>query len=824
MTLVILAWRGLHRQWHSGEVLLMALAVALVVAAMTAIGVVAQRVDDNLQQKAGQLLGADLVVSADRPLPAQWRDTARRAGLEVTGVSAFVSMASAGERSQLSDVRAVDGGFPLRGEAATSAPPAPGEVWVDASLAQRLDLAKGAEIALGYTRFRVSRVLAARGDAAFEVFNVAPRLVMNAADLASTGLIAPGSRVTYRLLLAGAPGSISDVRMLLEAQRQPGQRLQGLQDARPEIRNTLQRAHQFLALTAMASVVLAAVALVLAARQYVLRRVAETALMRSWGQPSRRILALHVMQVGLIGVLASLVGAMLGFGLQQVLADQLAAFVGDGLPAATSGPVLAGIGSGLLLLASTVLPPLARLRDVPPLRVLREDLPAPGLAGWLAACTTLLTCGGLLVWQAGEWRLGLFTLAGFVGTLLLAALAGAGLLPLARLVRAVVPSQMGSGVRLGLAALTRRWQATLLQVVVLASGIAALLLLTVVRDDLLGAWRATLPDNAPNRFIINLTPEQVPVLQQIFAAEGRPVPEAFPMVRGRLLAINGQQVDPSRYADEGTRRLVEREFNLSIATRLDDSDNSITAGRWWRADELDQPWVSVEQGIATKLGVAVGDRLRYALGSREVEVTVRSIRKVRWDSFGVNFFVVATPAVLAGEPATWVASLFVPPDAPALEPRLVRALPNATLVNVGELLERVRSLVERLAGAVSLLASLTLFSGVLVVAAALLFSQHERRREAALLRALGATRGQLRTAWLCEFVVVGVLAASVAAGGAIVAGGVLASQVLEVPAQWSLKPLALALALGIGLTLAGAFGLLRSATHAAPMASLREPL
>jgi putative ABC transport system permease protein len=821
MNLLALAWRGLCRQWRSGEMVLIALALVLAVAAMSAIGVVAQRVEDNLSDKAGQLLGADLVVSGDRPLPEAWTDRARMAGLAATRVSAFASMATAGDRNQLAEVRAVDGPFPLRGEQATGAWPGRGEVWIDVGLAQRLDLAVGDTLGLGYSRFTVSRLLQARGDAAFEVFSVAPRLVMHAADLSATGLLAPGSRVGYRLLLAGPMAAIGRVRATLEPQLGRGQRIQGLQDARPEIRDTLQRARRFLSLTAMASVVLAAVALMLAARQYVRRRVEETALMRSWGLSSRRILGLHASQLLMAGGLASLLGALLGFALQHLLAGQLSTFVGERLPPPAAGPALSAFGCGLLLLLATAAPPLLRLRGVSPLRVLREDLPALGLGGWSTALLTLGTTAALLVWQAGEWRLGVYALAGFLATLLAAGAAAAALLPLARLVRAATPARAGSGWRLGLAALTRRWRDTLLQVMVLATGIMALLLLTVVRADLIGAWQASVPADAPNRFVINLTPEQVPQFQRVFRDHGLPAPVAYPMVRGRLLAINGLAVDPARYADESTRRLVEREFNLSFERDLPRSDNRIVAGRWWRPSELDLGLASVEEGVARKLGIGLGDRLRWGLGGREVETTVQSVRTVRWDSFGVNFFVVATPAVLAGEPSTWVASFFVPLDRPDLETALVRALPNATLVDVGEFLQRIRALVDRLAAAVSLLASLTLLAGVLVVAASLLLSQAERQREATILRALGASGAQLRGALVCEFILVGLLAGIVAAAGALVTGWLVAVHVLDVPPHLSPLPLFWALLLGVGLALTGAAWLLRSVIGHPPMTVLR---
>lgn len=800
---------------------LIALALSLAVSAMSAIGVVAKRVDDNLNDKAGQLLGADLVLSADRPLPDSWVQEARLAGVELTRVSAFTSMAIAGDRNQLAEVRAVDGAFPLRGEQADGVWPARGEVWIDVSLAQRLAVKVGDVLGLGYGRFTVGRLLSSRGDAAFEVFSVAPRLVMHEEDLPSTGLLAPGSRVSYRLLVAGPPAAVARLRAVLGPQLGRGQRIQGLQDARPEIRETLQRARRFLALSAMASVVLAAVALVLAARQYVRRRVEETALMRCWGLPSGRILALHSLQLLMSGVLASVLGTLLGFGLQHLLSGQLAAFVGERLPPPSGGPAAAAFACGILLLFAAAAPPLLRLRGVSPLRVLREDLPPLGLGGWATVSLTLAVVAALLVWQAGEWRLGLYALAGFLATLLVAGAAAGVLLPLARLLRAATPAHTGSGWRLGLAALTRRWRDTLLQVMVLATGIMALLLLTVVRADLIDAWHASVPADAPNRFIINLTPEQVPRFWRVFREQGLPAPAAYPMVRGRLLSINDSPVDPARFADENTRRLVEREFNLSFERDLTQRDNRIVSGRWWHAAELEQSLVSLEEGVANRLGIVVGDRLRWGLGSREVETLVQSVRAVRWDSFGVNFFVVATPAVLAGEPSTWVASFFVPQHRPDLEPLLVRELPNATLIDVGEFLQRIRSLVDRLAAAVSLLASLTLLSGALVVAASLLLSQEERQREAAILRALGASRAQLGGALLCEFVLVGALAGMVAAAGALATGWLVAVHVLEVPAHLSPVPLLWALLLGIGLALAGAAWLLRAVIAHPPMTALR---
>jgi len=775
--------RSLLRQWRGGELLLIALALVLVVAALAAVNVTAQRVDDSLRERAGQLLGADLVITGDRPLPVAWREQATAAGLTSTSVAGFLSMVALDEATQLAEVRAVDGRFPLRGDAGQSeqlpALPAPGTAWVDASLAERLALQVGSEVQVGYIRLQVTRVIGAEGDAALEVFSISPKLVMHAEDLPASGLIAPGSRVNWRLLLAGPPRQVAALRAKVEAQLERGQRIEGLQDARPEVRSTLERARQFLALAGMASVVLAAVALVLAARRYTARRVDETALMRCWGIPFRRILAVHLGRLLLLGLFASSLGALLGLALQALLAQRLASFVGDALPPAQAAPVLWAAASGVGLFLATVLPPLLRLRQVSALRVLRADLPPLRLAGWAGYFVAGGALAGLMIWQAGDLHSGIYALMGYVLTLLVALVLGSLLVRLLGAARQRIGS-VGSGLRLGLAAIARAPGRSVLQVAALAVGIMSLLLLTVVRGDLLSAWRASLPPDAPNRFVINLQPADLQRFEALFNDSGLPVPRSYPMVRGRLLAINGRDIDPEDYSDSRTRRLVEREFNLSFDAQPDYRGSRLLSGRWWAPDSSALE-ASVESGIASRLAIGIGDQLRYAVGGRNVELTVTSLREVDWDSFGVNFFVVASPAALAGEPTTWVASFYLPPDQRAFDTRLVQALPSINVIDVGELLERIRELVDRLAAAVGLLAWLTIGSGLLVVGAAVLAAQDERLREAALLRSLGASRRQLRGALLAELALTGVLAGVVASLGAWSAGALLATRVLDVP-------------------------------------------
>jgi putative ABC transport system permease protein len=784
---VLLSVRLLARDWRAGELRVLAVALIVAVASLTTVAFFADRVRQALSQEANQLLGADLMVFSDRPVGAPLEERARALGLATVRLVRFPSMAMAGEDSVLTEIKAVGAGYPLKGriairttaEATPSRPagiPEPGTAWVDERLLARLNLALGDEVGLGQRRFRIAAEVVEDPETSVGFLNLGPRLTLNAADLQSTGLITVGSRVGYRLGVAGDPARVAEFRSAAERLIGPGQRVEDVRDARPEIRSALERAEKFLGLSALLSVILAAVAVALAARRYLRRHLDGVAIMRCLGAGQGLILRLHVQQFVMLGIAASLIGCALGALGQSVLAALLAPIVGVRLPLPGSVPVVQGFAAGFVLLLGFALPPIFALRKVPTLRVLRRDLGLPDRAGWFGYLAGVLALGGLILWEAQDAKVGWYVLGGSVGTMLVLSLATLALLQLF----AWSGQRAAFAWRFGLANLRRRRLSTVTQVVALGIGIMALVLLTLVRGDLLDNWRRTLPADAPNRFLVNIQPDQAEPLRAFMAEHGYPPPRLFPMIRGRLVEINGRPVSSVDYTEDRAKRLIDREFNLSWAQRPQ-VDNVIVQGRWWTAAERGQPLLSVEDGIAQTLGIRMHDRLTYEVAGARFEATVTSLRKVEWDSFNVNFFVVTPPGLLDPYPASYVTSFHLPAERGALMDQLVKRFPNLVVIDVAAVLGQVQRIMDQLVRAVEFVFLFGLLAGLVVLFAAISATHDERVYDAAILRTMGATGRQMVAAQAAEFVAIGALSGLLAAIGATALGYVLASRVLNVP-------------------------------------------
>lgn len=802
------AWRLLWRDARAGELRLIAVAVVVAVASVTTVGFFADRVHQALSRQANQLLGADLVISADRPLNGELATEARRRGLALTRMARFPSMATLGADSVLSEVKVVNAGYPLRGElriadapgqpdrAATEIP-APGTVWVDERLLLRLSARIGDELGVGSSRLRIARLITREPDAAIGFINSGPRVLLNEQDLAATGLVQVGSRIRYRLLVAGAPDAMRGFRGWLQPRLVPGQRVESIQDARPEIRSALERAEKFLGLAALLSVILAAVAIALTARRYLQRHLDTCALMRCHGASQRQVLLLFVLQFIWLGGAASAAGALLGYAAQQGLALWLSSLVPVELPPPGPLPGLQGLVTGLALLLGFAVPPIVALARVPTLRVLRQDIGLPDRRGLSGYALGALVITLLIVWKAGEWRMGLIVTAGFAAAMLVAALFAWGVLK-------ITGRLPGNGLswRFGVANLRRRPLASVVQVVALGVGVMALLTLTLIRNDLLQLWQTSLPEDAPNRFIVNIQPDQVPALNAFFAGQRQAAPELHPMVRARLLKINDRNVSPETYSDDRARRLVGREFNLSWTTQMQ-RDNRLTAGAWWDAPgkgaAVRPDQFSVEDGIAKALAVTVGDTLTYDAGGRVFTGTVTSLRKVDWDSFNVNFFVVAPPGLLEELPVSYVSSFYLPPDRNALLNALVKDFPNLLLIDVAQVIWQVQQMIGQVSRAVQFVFVFTLLSGLVVLYAALASTQDERLYQATVMRTLGAHRRQLNRANLAEFALIGAMAGLMAAAGANALGMVVAQRIINVDYHFS----AMVWITGVLVTMAG---------------------
>lgn len=784
-----LALRLLARDWRAGELTLVAVAVVVAVASVTTVGFFADRVHQALSRQANQLLGADLVISGDRTLDAAFTAEADQRGLQVARMLRFPSMTAGKEQSVLAEVKVVTAGYPLRGELriadsqhgvdrrATEIPK-PGTVWVDERLITRLQLQVGDAIEIGKSRLPIAQIITQEPDSAIGFINAGPRIMLNDADIAATGLVQVGSRIRYRILVAGAPAAITDYRNWVTPKLAPGQRVESIEDARPEIRSALERSEKFLSLAALLSVVLAAVAIALAARRFLQRHLDACAIMRCHGASQSRLVRLYLLQFVVLGAVASLAGCVAGFIAQHALAIWLGSLVTVELPGAGWMPALHGFVTGLALLLGFALPPVIALAKVPTLRVLRRDIGAPRGMGLLGYALGAVVIAGLIIWKAGDLRLGGMVFAGFAGAMLVAGLLAWGVI-------ALVSRLGGAGVswRFGIANLRRRPLASVLQVVALGIGVMALLTLTIIRSELLDLWQRSLPPDAPNRFIVNVQPDQIPALKQFFDGRGIAMPELHPMVRARLIGINERSVAPADYSDDRARRLVDREFNLSWATQMQ-KDNRLIAGNWWgnkpRSDQF-----SMEDGIAKSLGVGVGDKLTFDAAGSSFKAEITSLRKVDWDSFNVNFFVVSPPGLLEKYPASYVTSFYLPPGNVELLNALVKQFPNFLLIDVAQVLGQVQTMITQVSRAVQFVFLFTLLAGLVVLYAAIASTQDERLYQATIMRTLGASRAQLARANLAEFAVIGALAGLIAVAGANALGYVLAQRVINVGYEFS---------------------------------------
>jgi putative ABC transport system permease protein len=784
---IALSFRLLRRDRRAGELRLLFVAIVIAVASLTSVSFFTSRVERALAREANQLLGGDLAVSSDRPLDATFETEATLLGLNTTRVARFPSMAIAGEASVLSDLRAVGTDYPLRGsvklmdepfgpERVAQGGPARGTAWVDDKLLARLALAVGDSFQVGNVRLKIAAVVAQEPDISIGFVNSGPRVLFNASDLAATDLIQPGSRVRYRLLVAGERPQVERYRAWVESRLERGQRVETVRDARPEIRSALERAERFLGLAALTSAILAAVAIALAARRFIARHLDGCAMMRCLGASAGTILRLYLGHFVVLGVVAAAVGCVVGFAAQFVLAQSLGGLVAVELPLPSFRPWVEGLVTGLVLLLGFSIPPLAALARVPTLRVLRRDLGLPGGAGLASYALGVVAVAGLLLWKAADIRLGLAVLGGVAGMLVVSGLAAWGLVTLAGRVR----GGQGLSLRHGLASLRRRAGGSIVQIVAIGIGLMAMLLLTLIRGDLLANWKATLPADAPNRFLVNVQPDQVAPLEKFLKGEGLPAPHFHPMVRARLTAINDTPVMPSEYADERARRLTEREFNLSWGSTLA-RDNQSVGGRFWTEPKPDPRQFSMEEGLAKTLNVKIGDRLTFDVAGVPVAAAVTHLRKVDWDSFNVNFFVIAPPGLLDTYPASYVSSFHLAPDRTALLNGLVKRFPNVLVIDVAQVLGQVQRMMDQVVAAVQFVFLFTLAAGIAVLYAALVATQDERLYEATLMRTLGASRRQVTRAFLAEFAALGALAGLLAALGATGAGWLVAWKVLNVP-------------------------------------------
>lgn len=794
-----LGWRTLWRDLRAGELRLLMVAVLLAVAALTAVGFFADRLKGGLQRDARQLLGGDSVLASDTPTPQAFIERARALGLQGTVNYNFPTMARADESqggaSKLVALKAVGEGYPLRGKLQTSARagepgeatqgiPARGEVWIDGPLLESLGLKLGDKLLLGDSALRIGRIIVLEPDRGAGFMSFAPRVMLNEADVPATGLVQPASRVRYRFAVAGEERAVKAFNDWTDESLKKGElrgaRLESFESGRPEMRQTLDRAEKFLNLVALLAALLSAVAVALAARGFAANHLDDCAMLRVLGQSQRTIAGAYAFEFALIGLVASAAGVIVGFVVHYAFVLLLAGLVESALPAPTLWPVAFGLGMGLTLLFAFGLPPVLQLAQVPPLRVIRRDVGNLKPASLLVLGVGVAGFATLLLAASSDLKLGLIAVGGFMGAVLVFALLSFLAVKLLR--RSVSETTAPRWLVLATRQISARPVYTVVQVSALAVGLLALILLVLLRTDLVSSWRRATPPDAPNRFVINVMPEQNEPFQKALRDAGVSKYDWYPMIRGRLVAINGKTVSPDDYADERARRLVDREFNLSNSADAP-SHNTIVAGRW----TPDAPGeVSVEEGLATTLGMKLGDTLRFDIGGVQNDSKITSLRKVDWGSLHANFFVMYTVASLPDVPVTYMAA-FRAPESNGFDNGLVRAFPNITNVDMSATIGQVQRVLDQVIRAVEFLFGFTLAAGLVVLFAAVSATREERAREFAIMRAVGARASLLREVQRAELAGVGLLAGLLASIVASVIGWGLARYVFEF--TWTASPL-----------------------------------
>lgn len=838
-----LGLKNAWRDWRAGQLRLLLVAVSLAVAALTAVGFFADRLQGGLERDARQLLGGDAVISSDRPMPAAFVDRARGLGLSMTQSVSFPTMARASEQdggdSKLVAFKAVESGYPLRGKLRIAAGPgqaeevardvpAPGQVWVDPSLLDALDLDVGKSLLLGDASFRIDRLIIQEPDRGAGFMSFSPRVMINQADVAATGLIQPASRTNYRLAVAGSDAQVRDfsraVQSQIDADKLRGIRVESLEGGRPEMRQTLDRAGKFLSLVALLAALLSAVAVAIVARGFAASHLDSCAMLRVLGQSQRSIALAYAFEFLLVGLIASFVGVALGYAVHHVFVLLLAGLVESTLPMPGLAPALLGLGMGLTLMLAFGLPPVLQLAQVPPLRVMRRDIGNLRPVSLAVLLLGVAGFAGLLLAVSSDLKLGLIAVAGFAAAVLFFALISwLGVLALrASVNESTAPRWLVLATR----QVAARPGYAVVQVSALAVGLLALVLLVLLRTDLIRSWQQATPPDAPNRFVINVQPEQGQDFQQALRDAGVQRFDWFPMIRGRLVAVNDKAISPQSYGDDRAQRLVEREFNLSHAAELP-PHNELVAGMWTANDSQG---LSVEDGLARTLGLKLGDRLTFDIAGQSTSARITSLRKVDWGSMRVNFFVIFPLAQMQDVPLTYISAFRAPEGGARVEQgrrvsfdnQLVRRFPNITNVDMTATIAQVQRVLGQVIRAVEFLFGFTLAAGLVVLFAAVTATREERTREFAIMMALGGRASLLRQVQRAELLGVGLLAGFLASAVASAVGWALAHFVFDFEWTASLWVLLAGSAAGAVLALAAGWWGLRSVLTTPVVQTLRR--
>ena len=766
-----LAWRLLLRDWHVGELKVLVVALIIAVASMTSIGMFTQRINNAMTDQAGQFLGADLLLRSPQSINNNIIDQAKRSGLKTTSSLSFSSVIVAHDEFQLTHIKAVDQHYPLLSQIKTSktqygaeqsvnyGPPA-GEVWLAPRLFSLMDLKLNDEIELGETQLKVTAVLKHDPGQASSFMSIAPRLLMNILDVDKTGIIQPGSRVTY---LAGFSGEFSDRQRFekwLVPQLTTSQKLVGGTEGSQAINSAMQKAEQYLALASMLSVMLSGIAIAMTANRYGQRHFDQSALMRCMGASQKTIIQIFSLQLLILGLLGSLIGCFAGYLAQEGLVVLLKEFLSPELPAPGLYPVFTGLVSGFVTLTGFSLPALLRLKSVPPLRVLRKDitpLPVSSLFVYGLAVSSMV---GLMWWQSGQLLLTLLVVVGVVFSVSILLLLTLLLMQVSKIIIRFLSGPW----KTGLQQIIRHRKENQLQM--LAFGLSLMILMTIflLRTDLIARWQAQLPDDAPNHFVVNIQKNEVNAVKQFFSDRSVKTEGLYPMVRGRITEINNMAVLDAVPDKSKLDESLKRELNLSWGTELQ-SNNKLLKGRWWGEQDAGKLHISIEQGLAKRLQVEIGDSLTFKIAEQSIRASIQSIRSVQWDSFQPNFYIIFPEEVIDYFPVSYISSFYIDESKKSLLNDLVKSFPTLTVLEIDAIMEQVKSIMEQVTAAVEYVMLFVLLAGMMVLIASMQSSMDERVHAAVIMRTLGAKKSFLSRSQFSEFSMLGLFSGLLAIAG-----------------------------------------------------------
>lgn len=827
-----LAMRSLKRDLRAADVRALFIALVLAVAASTMIAFFLDRLERGLERQAGQMLGGDLVLEQRDPFSDELRANLEDAGFTLSDQVDLVSMISRGDQFQPASLKAVDDVYPHYGvshvdfgngtEQIASGPP-PGEAWADPRLVQLIEIELGDRVQVGQTELTVTGIIEREADQSGGFGNFNPRLMLNTADLEATGLVQQGSRVEFEILAAGSPAALDQVQGLLAELRRDGVEVRDVRVDRPQLGNALERAESYLGLAGLAAVLLAGVAVAMSTRRYVERHLDTAALLRCFGASQRQLVTIFSLQLLGLALVAAVIGALLGLVGQAILLWLLVSFLPMTLPPPGLMPLGLGVFTALAVLVGFAGPTLLRIKQVSALKVLRRELDPLPPSAWLVVGVASTVFGGLLWLYSGSLPLAIALLIG--GALLLGLLWLISAFLLSTLLKGVQrlsgSSEWSQALRLGGRQLARRRQAGLGQLLAFSVTFFAMAMIVLVRGDLLSTWQDQLPDNTPNYFAINIQPSERDPFEAAISPRVETQSTLYPMVRGRVMAINGQSPRDAVPPDARGDNSLRRELNLTWQADLPEG-NAVVAGEWFSAAEVagnsepGQGWmsaveatpqaapvpISMEDGLASRLGLGVGDEMTFSVGSDEIVTQITSLRSLNWDSFQPNFFVIFPPGVLEQFGHSYITAFHLPEAEEGLIRELITDFPGVSLLNVDAILGQVRDVLTQVTRAVELVLALVLLAGISVLYAALTASRPVRAHESGLLRVFGAGTRMISRVQGAEYALLGFASGLMGAVLAELATGALYIYWLDLTPRfhlglWLLLPLGGALMIGV---------------------------